>query len=219
VVALSSDARATLTFTLHDGVNPDVVITGSGATPIIVNVTIGNFTVSGTVDGPPNPADTGPAFLSQTQNTVNVSSTGGGTLTLTLADTGLTLPGFTAGTLVSKISDSRFDNGGTPVPGANFTFQSWMNPANTTTPGGSTGGSQGPFTTAPIANEKDTAVLVPGAPFSLINMLTLTTPGAVTLADTTQLMATPEPGTIVMAAGGIPLAIAVGWLRRRRARA
>jgi hypothetical protein len=217
-------AAGGITLTLHDGVDPDVVLTDV-ATPgqiTLTNVTIGHFTVSGTVDGPPSPSDVGPGFLSQTQNTVNVASSGGGTLTITMVDKDLTLsPSAPTATLTSKISNSRFDYHGNPVAGASFTFQSWLNPADTTTPGGATPGLQGPFTTVPIADPKTITVPVPGAPFSLINQLVLTTPSAINLADTgtTQLQANavPEPSSLILVAGAVPVMALALW-RRRRAR-
>ncbi len=225
-VALGPRAEAGLiTLTLHDGVHPDVVLTDGGTGQIsLTHVTIGHFSISGTVDGPPSPSDVGPGFLSETQNTVNVASSGGGTLTITLVDQGLTLsPSAPTATLTSDISNSRFSMGGHPVAGASFTFQSWLNPADTTTPGGASPGLQGPFTSVPIANAASMTVAVPGTPFSLINQLILKTPGAVTLADTgtteLQANAVPEPASVSLAASAVALVGAALWRRRRRARA
>lgn len=221
-LAFGTGAEAGITYTLSDGIPADTVVLTDGGTGQITfnNIVVGNFTVSGTLDGPPHPSDQGLGFLSQTQNTVNVVSTGGGTLTLTMVDQGLTLsPSQPTATLVSNISDSRFGTEvGGPPAGSQFTFQSWLNPANTTTPGGATGGIQGPYTTAPISNGLNTAVSVPSTPFSLINQLVLTATGPLALADTgtTQLEgAVPEPATITLVGTALPL-IGLALRRRRR---
>jgi hypothetical protein len=219
-------ANAGLVLVISDGIAADTTVLTDGGTGFIaVNATVGNFRVGGFAAA----QGISPTVLSQTQNTVNITGTGPGTLTITEIQTGVTFtPTASAITLNSVIQASQITRG-------TYSFQSWLDGSNgnplsggpgswvLAAPTGVTWGAQGPYTTVTSTNPPNTDVSVaisqPGpTSFTLVNQLSysVTSAGGI-LSDTgtTNVYAAPEPASMFSALIGFGM-LGLNKLRRRR---
>src|SRR5579863_1500785 len=151
---------------------------GHTGTISFASVTYGTFTItSTTVNSKP-----GLAGAQTDASTFDMSSSAGGTLTITWADTDFTPPGPAGAGLLSTIGGSV--SAGT---GSYVSFQSWANPDNlspldtstTAIPAGSaTSGPQGPFTTAGYSGTASGTFALGNSAFSMFGQATISLVGA-----------------------------------------
>ncbi len=164
---------------------------------------VGNFTLNMTTG-----TTLGPSVPDLNLNSIDVTNTKGGTLTIWASDQGYTLP---AGPkkLISAV-------GGTSNPGSNLTAQQWFNTDNVLfSTSGFTPGLQGPFGPPAYAGTSTVPFLYPGGPFSLTEKVDITHTGATRtgLGSLRSTVVASEPGIMMILGGGL-IGLA-GWGKRR----
>lgn len=203
MTGLSTGAHA-LTLTLSDGVNSVNVTDGgigdsnSAIGAITYIGSLGNFTLNVST-GLSTPVL---AMGSMDINSVNVSSSGGGTLTITLTDTGLILP--TVATVPNTLVSQYI--GGTTSGGSTVTFSTSFD--------GGTIGTIGPLAGPSFSGDLVNTITTTN-PFSLTEIVTVSQAVAgITSFDAGVTTApVPEPGTMVLLGVGL-LGIAIYGKRR-----
>jgi hypothetical protein len=216
-------ARADFELLLYDNLGNSALVHDNGAgdsNPLTGAITfsgsIGNFVVNVTT-GTSKPLIGGPNNAQMDLNSINVTSTSGGTMTIVLADTSFTSPSGPA-TLTSSV-------GGTLSTGANsMTFQSWMNNSNlsplpNTTfvlpPGSISPGQLGPFSPVAFSGSSSTSVTTSGN-FSIFSEAVLTMAASSnTSFDGEASVVSPAPAALLIALTGLPV-LGLGWWRARR---
>jgi len=205
LLANPSPARAAFTLTLQQGASV-VSVTDNGAgdtNPLIgligFNTAVGNIDATGSVASSNSTDGVDPAQLGIVQLAANTDT--GGTLIVTLQDTGFTAPSAGPASMTSQLSTTQLPLGTT------ITLTSFLNamtgtPLTLLTTGGTTGTD---------------VVNIGGTPYTLGNVTTFTLEGRAALLFTgnTTVTAAPEPATVAMAATALPI-LGLGWWRRRR---
>lgn len=183
----------------------------------------GNFTINITT-GTSKPVVSNVLDLTS----VNIATTGAGTLRLTLEDTGYTFgadgPTFVSGSIGGVL---------TAPAGSSITAQGWVNPGNLVPTLGADqavgaigaipdlppAGSAAAF--SPVASTgpgafffNDSAAFTKAGPYSLFSSVTLTLTGPGSVSLDLQVAAVPEPGSVSLVLGGL---VAGGMVLRRRA--
>jgi hypothetical protein len=179
IALASSPAHAGLEIQLQSGIN---TYTQSGASPLIVSQSIGNFTT--TVDI--GTATNTPAL---DLSSVDVASSAGGTLIITLSGNNFTSPDGAA-TWLSQFS------GNFSAGLATVTQQTYLDSSNTLLGTGTLlstlTASSTPFSLS------DTATGTSGIPFALTEVLTITATGPVLLSLDASIAEVPEPTSIAL---------------------
>ena len=139
-------------------------------------------------------------------NSVNVSSAGGGSLTIELTDTDF-----------NALSPTSFSMSIGGTTNGSVTYDAYIDAGNVEFGQGTLVGNLGPY--APIAFSGSTAGGGPfaGGPFSMTQVVTITHAGATSSSFDAELRAVPEPGTLALFGMSI-LGFGIG-LRRRLGRA
>jgi len=206
LVASPPSARAAFTLTLQEGANVVNVTDGgsndisTGPNGIIIFAgQVGDFQIQLNVGTSNAAGNVSPAQLTILNTTIN--SPTGGTLTVTLTDTGFNVPKSDVG-VQTQLST-------TQVPtGVTVSSKSVINGTN-----------YAPVSLSTVGGDKATAYLtINSAPFTLSNVTTFTLSGAGTVQFTGLTAVTPEPSTIAMALTALPLFGLGRWVRRRRGR-
>ncbi len=183
----------------------------------------GNFTLNVTT-GLTNPV-IGNSFAAHMDlNSVNVSSTSGGSLAITLINDAVTSPTITP-TPVGLTSQV----GGTLTSSGSFTFQSWFNPnaaaaptygpnGQLLAPGGSiTPGELGPYTGGPFSGSASSQFMLNQTPYSLFSQAFINFDGqGVVSFNGDTILATPVPGGLTLALCGLPFLGVAYWRRRAK---
>ena len=188
----------------------------SGTSPLsLINYTVGEFTVTATIVGTQQTPGEG---LLSIDNLI-VTSTKAGTLEIVASANGFTAPPAPQ-TLNSNVGVS---SGGNATGSLSYT--SYVNPSNAldVTNASLSGLTTSGAATVNALNVQGSAgsnpVSVPGAgvPYSLSSVTTFdfTSAGTAGSTGTTDVVSTPAPGNLVLAASALPLLLG-GWLLRRR---
>lgn len=203
LLGTSYPAQAAFTLTFHEAGFADQTVTDVGGTGVIsYNGSFGTFRIQGNFATSNSADGVQPAQL--TIANTSISSTGGGTLTVTLADTGFTAPGTGSAFLDTQLSTTQL-------------------PANSTVTSHSavngTAGGNVQLTTVGGGLREDIANIGTN-PYTLSNVTTfvLNSNGTVQFTGITTATAVPAPAGVVLALTGLPV-LGLGWLRRRRKRA
>jgi len=210
LLGTSYPARAAFSLTLHETGFADQTITDNGAGDlssatggvITFAGTYGTFDIQISVGTSNSASGAQPAQL--TINNTSITSTSGGSLTVTLTDTGFTAPGTGNAFLDTQLSTTQLPLGST------VTSHSEVN--------GTAGGDVALNTVS--GGLREDIVAIGTTPYTLSNVTTFNLAGAGTLQFTgiTTATAVPAPAGVVLALTGLPV-LGLGWLRRRRKRA
>jgi len=214
----------TTSYDIFDQIPPDVnfnlnQIEADPTTLLFADFNIVGLTASSNNPGANNPEG---ATLSLGGHVQRITGGGPATLTITAYQTDYTLPSGPIATLISGTS-STFSN----VPGGSTqTFQSWYNPTSPATPPAPFG-IPAPLIVLPIAGTNglggNTSLggLPGSSSFSLTNQIVLTLGGAtgttrpdVVFGGTTQVLAIPEPSSVILLGTFLPIGVVL--LRRFR---
>lgn len=192
--ATAAQAAPSLQITAQQGFG--TILSATGSNPLISNLATANFTVNvqiGLVDEVMPSIDLGSSIL---------VSGNGGRLTVTLSVQGLTT--------IEAVNQwlSQF-SGNWNTPGTTVTLQTYINADNQAVD--TTNGSLGSVvllgtldgTASPFATAQASAIVTAGAPFSLIEVLTVTTTGAGTLSLDGSIARVPEPMSIALFGAGL----------------
>ncbi len=220
ILCAPSPTQAGLTLTLSaDGVTKFGTVSGNNAA--FFNDTVGNFSVfiqGGTTTSPGTPGV--PSQINSNQlNVVNNGPVGvADTLLITLTSDGFSSPG-SIGTKEFLSSSFVTSNTVQPLTGGNsYSLTSSLTQANGPT---ITLGPQG------LNTSLSTPFTRTSSSFTLSNLTRLTLIGGgsfatgveTTMVSDTQpansVLATPEPGSLIAAATGLPMLMLAGWYRRR----
>jgi hypothetical protein len=237
IACTTQAARADLVIRASDGTSSAElarVTNGSGIANVFVSNLFGGFTVSLTAIS--KPFGNTPDQATFQNETLQITNTGasGKTLTISMTDTGFTYPNPIGRPLdvTSAVNGTLFGL----QAGNKVTFQSFMDVNNAEFGKTQTSGVQGPFAYNGDTNTTIGALdqywfggtqatthgtfawdpsINPAYSITSQFVLTLAAGAAANLSGTTSLTATPEPGTVVMAAAGIPLIALVVAIRQR----
>jgi len=207
-----SPAHAAFTLTLHETGFADQIVTDNNISSgdvdsrggvITFSGTFGTFNIQISVGTSNSASGVQPGQL--TINNTSITTTSGGALTVTLADTGFTAPGTGNAFLDTQLSTTQLPTGST------VTSHSAVN--------GTAGGNVTLNTVS--GGLREDIVLVGTNPFTLSNVTAFNMAGAGTLQFTgiTTVTAVPEPGTMAMAFSALPLLGLGYWRHRRRGQA
>jgi hypothetical protein len=210
VLGAPTRANAAFTLTLHETGFTDVVVTDNNILSGDVNPATGQISyvfAFGTFTGNiissmSNSADAvDPAHLSTT--TLNVTGVAGSSLTVTVEDTGFTVPAIGPASMLSEISNTQ-----SPLSNATITYQSFLNGAGGTV-----------LTESGVAGDvkASDAVTIGTNPYTLksVTNISLKLGGTVNTTGITEVSAVPVPAGLVLALTGMPF-LGIGcWLRRR----
>ncbi len=216
ILGMPPPAQATFKLTVAEVGGPSYTIVDNGAGDINSNVgqimyfgSVGDFTIQMDIGSSNSAAGVQPAQLNINSSSITSSGfSGDRTLMITLEDDGFTAPeaGQQAG-MVSQLSAI-----GLPT-NVGVTFQSFIN--------GSAGTLLSLDSTVSATSHADT-VIIPGSPYQLTNVTTLTVHGTgtgnwlnISTAGLTS-VAVPTPPGAVLALAGLPFAGFGCWLRRRK---
>jgi hypothetical protein len=206
LAATTAQATPSLQITVQQG--SGTILSASGSNPLITNLATTNFSVNvqiGLVDEVMPSIDLGSSVI---------SSGNGGTLTVTLSVQGLT-------TLEAANQWLSQFSGNWNTPGTTVTLQTYVNAANQAV--NTTTGSVGSAvllgtlngTSSPFAASGTSAIVSASAPFSLIEVLTITTTGAGSLSLDASIVRVPEPMSLALFGAGL---LGLGGLARRNQR-
>lgn len=178
------------------GSPPTTVAFNNGSTILVTAVSSGGFTGSVTASG--SPLLTEPTLIS---DTLDVNSSGAGTLVISVTETGLTtvVPGFLSGFTSNTLPLGWTVSEATYVDAGNTAYA-------TTTPLSAQTFSVIGATTAIAAG-------ISTGPFSETEVFTVTATDAGQTQDTISLMATPEPTSMALLGSGL---LALGGTLRRK---
>ena len=215
VLGLHATAIATpITITLDDGINP--VVTCADGDACDLNGAAGAVTFIGTVGAWTTNVTTGlsyPVVGSQNNmvldlNSVNVSSSTGGTLIITASDIDY------SGIILGGLAPTLFNVGGTVNSQTTSTvqFKAWVNDNNLAFGQQTLVANSGSFGAGAFAFTQTGSVSATD-PFSATIQATINHAGAGQSSFNADLQSTPEPGSLFLLGSGL---IGLGWLRRKR---
>jgi hypothetical protein len=195
-------AHAAFTLTLHETGFADQVFTpNAGPGAIVIATTIGHFTFQADIATSNSPGSVSPAVLSLSQT--SITTTGGGTLTITVNDTGFTAPGTGLATVTTQLSTTSLTAGGS------VSILSRVN--------GTQVGPTLTLGTAAAGTMGSGNINIGTPPFTLTNVttVTLTAGGMLQSTGNTTVAPVPEPATLFMAFAAVPI-FGLGYWRQRR---
>lgn len=208
-VAPRAEALPQLQLSISDGVNPTVLLIDTlGAGSLIHVGAIGDWTFNVTA-GTGYPITGTPDSPLIDFNSINVSNTSGGTLTMMLTEIGLTSSNDT-GLFVASIGGTVAVN-----PGTQLAYTAYTDSTNAAFGTESVIGSA-VFGSGPFAYS-NTAVGQTGALYSITQVVTLTAlpgPNTTNISFNAELRSVPEPASMLVLGAGL---VALGIARRRKA--
>jgi hypothetical protein len=226
-VVILSDGKGNSVYA--DATTSTIVTAGSASTSstpssafapgqIALSAKVGNFNVTfTTLFG--TPLENGPSQQGLDMTNVSVSSSGGGTLTVTGYQTGDNLGSGIKGTLASIF-------GGTTLgASSSVTGQAWFDGSNTgnssslpgfTTPGGSVAAFSPVFAGSGAFSGSGGAIVSLNGDFALINQVGITfgSSGGTGSFDMDTTLTTPEPSSMTLLGLGAAAMIGYAWRRR-----
>lgn len=205
MLSITPVAQATMILTLSDGAGHSYSATSSGGSVNYVG-SVGNFNFNYT-NGFSNP------ILGNANNammdllSLNVSASGGGTLTITLTDDNFTMPSLLQ---IPNNSIASMNIGGTLIPGDlnSISYSAFLN--------NSLIGNLGAFTTSDFSGSTS-GLITATNPFLLTQVVTITSGGNLTTSfdASVNVAPVPEPGTILLLGSGLLGIFSFGRRRKK----
>jgi hypothetical protein len=190
-----------------------------------------NFTITGLTVSSNGPGDAGSGLLKVAAQTVKYNGKGTATLTISVTDTGFTLPG-TVGSpfdLTSSIEGKVYKSltKAADLSGNSLTFQSYADDGNhpfgetgksVATPGAQKFAASGTLKEYPFSDLEDKSYPRKGAKYSLTDVTTITLKSGYSAdfnGDTVAVDPAPAPASLVLLLTSAPGLGLGAWLRRR----